>query len=66
MNCFDVSEYEIRYYKWIGNTNKFILDEENENFNIPSTDILTFHALYQQDHPNGKCHSSVFQWTNVR
>jgi hypothetical protein len=27
MNDFDGNEYEIRYYKWIENTNKFILDK---------------------------------------
>jgi hypothetical protein len=27
MNDFDKNEYEIRYYKWIENTNKFILDK---------------------------------------
>jgi hypothetical protein len=27
MNDFDGKEYEIRYYKWIENTNKFILDK---------------------------------------
>jgi hypothetical protein len=41
MNGFDGNEYEIRYYKRIGNTNKFILDKENEHFTIPSTDILS-------------------------
>jgi hypothetical protein len=41
MNGFDGNEYEIRYYKRIGDTNKFILDKENEHFTIPSTDILS-------------------------
>jgi hypothetical protein len=27
MNDFDGNEYEIRYYKWIKNTSKFILDK---------------------------------------
>jgi hypothetical protein len=27
MNDFDGNEYEIRYYKWIENTNKFIPDK---------------------------------------
>jgi hypothetical protein len=29
MNDFDRNEYEIRYYKWIENTNNFIFDKEN-------------------------------------
>jgi hypothetical protein len=40
MNDFDGNEYEIRYYKRIENTNKFILDKENEYFSITNTDIL--------------------------
>jgi hypothetical protein len=40
MNDFDENEYEIRYYKWTENTNKFILDKLNEYFSIPSADIL--------------------------
>jgi hypothetical protein len=39
MNDFDGSEYEIRYYTWIQNTNKFILDKKTEYFSIPSADI---------------------------
>jgi hypothetical protein len=37
--------------------------------NISEFPVLTyegsFHALYQQDHPNGMGHSRVFQWILV-
>jgi hypothetical protein len=66
MNDFDGNEYEIGYYKWIENTNKFILDKK---INIPAFPVLTyegsFHPLYQQDHPNGKGHGCFFQWILV-
>jgi hypothetical protein len=40
VNGFGGNKYEIRYYKRIGNTNTFILNEENEHFSIRSTEIL--------------------------
>jgi hypothetical protein len=40
MNDFDGNEYEIRYYKWIETTNKFIPDKKKkEYFSIHNTDI---------------------------
>jgi hypothetical protein len=65
MNDFDENEYKIRYYKWIENTNKFILDKINISAFLVLTYEGSFHSLYQQDHPNGKGHSCVFQWILV-
>jgi hypothetical protein len=40
-----------------------------KKINISAFTVLTyegsFHPLYQQDHPHGKDHSSVFQWILV-
>jgi hypothetical protein len=50
-------KYEIGYYKWLYNTDKFILEKENEYFRILSSSIL---HNFPPPLPAGssKCHTS--------
>ena len=62
VNYFNGYEYEIRYFKWPVDTNKFTTDTESEYFNILSSDKLQkLLPQYQKSCPTAKHHSCIFQ-----